>query len=710
MENLKKLMYWRGIGESYYNYRGELIEVSWENRLGLLSAMGVDVKDAEKVRSQAYELDIAPWKNWLMPLIVSPIDGESTKIPVNINPEELEQTFSYEVITENQTTIKGQFCPSELQEIGDYLHEGVRYTRRLLNLDCLPIGYHNLYLELGDQHQKAQVVSTPQQAYLPDGFAEGKKPWGIIVQLYTLRSKCNWGIGDFSDLRYLIDKSAELGVDAIGLNPLHALKHPIEHNYSPYSPSDRRFINPLYIDPELEPEFEKLGVDYGLQKERLRQAKNVDYKAVSEVKYSVFRQLFQMFITNFTLENAERIENFKAFKNKEGQALKDFCVYQALDEKRIANRITQFSQKEMEQAQVNYADEIEFQFYLQWVAWCQLERSQAYAREKGMAIGLIRDLAVGANGSGAEVEMSHGLFCKHAAVGAPPDPLAEKGQNWGLPPMDPATLRKTNFAHFIGLLRDNMQACGALRIDHAMSLLRLWWCPPGKTADYGAYVYYPFHEMLGLLKLESVRNRCVVIGEDMGVVPPELRQALIDGNILTNKLFYFEKNNDNSFKLPEDYEKNALAMLTNHDVPTLGSWWSASDIHLREDLNQLEEGTTLGEALENRKREKKLLLQWLEQQSLVGKEQIEELIKAPMTREMTAIIVRACSRCASRLFVLQLEDLEQMDSPVNVPGTSDEYPNWQRKIVRNLEDIFADAYVKQTLEMVTSQRENSSLE
>ena len=308
-----------------------------------------------------------------------------------------------------------------------------------------------------------------------------------------------------------------------------------------------------------------------------------------------------------------------------------------------------------------------------------------------MNIGLMRDLAVGADGGGAEVTSNGNLFCKAAAVGAPPDPLAEKGQNWGLPPIDPAKLRQTGFKHFINLLRTNMSHCGALRIDHAMGLMRLWWCPPGHTADFGAYVYYPFPEMLGLLKLESVRNQCMVIGEDMGVVPNEFREAIIAGAVFTNKLFYFEREGDGSFKRPENYMSRALAMLTNHDVPTLRSWWDATDIDLRNTLHLLDDAVPVEAVKAERVNDKYRLLDWLASSGFdwVNTDR-DVLVSSPLSKSLLAAIVTCGAKMASQIYVLQLDDLALIDKPVNVPGTSSEYDNWRRKVDVNLNDLFTD--------------------
>lgn len=705
MNNLGKLFYWRGIASEYYNYRGEKVLVSLENRQRLLQAMGVNTESAEVIEEQAYALDIEPWCNWFPPLLMTDA-GEHAQFFINLAPDDLQKTFYYEIFLEAGGARSGEFVPASCAEVGDYLYEGVRYTRRAIPVHEIPIGYHRLRVTQTDDANKTMdthLVVVPAQAYTPEWVTQERRPWGIIVQLYTLRSARNWGIGDFTDLKLLITEAAEAGADMIGLNPLHALRSPVENHCSPYSPSDRRFLSPLYIDPEVEPEYVKKTADILPILVRLRAQDKVAYAAVYSVKMAVFREMYAVFNANELENNSARAQKFYRFVSDSGESLQDFCLYQVLAET-TGQEIDQLDENQRRDAVNRYAERIQFHAYLQWLADGQLEACQRHARHCGMKLGLMRDLAVGADSGGAEVSTNAHLFCRSAAVGAPPDPMAEKGQNWGLPPMDPATLRATGFAHFINLLRANMTHCGALRIDHAMALMRLWWCPPGKTADFGAYVYYPFREMLGLLRLESVRNRCLVIGEDMGVVPGEFREALVRSNIFTNKLFYFEKLQDGRFRPAQEYEPRALAMLTNHDVPTIASWWIGSDLQLRQTLNLLEDGVEYEEVLVQRDREKLRLLEWLEARGLVKRDQFAVLLAEPMRQTLAAALLHGVSQCASQLFVVQLEDLELLEDPVNVPGTSYQYPNWQRKLTVPLEMLFSDDRVQSLLRAIAMER------
>lgn len=705
MDNLDRLFYWRGIANDYFNFRGERVSVPLDNRIRLLEAMGVNVESQEAINDQAYAFDIEPWQSWLAPFLTAE-EGPVTQFEINLPPEYLRQEFTYSLCLENGARREGVFVPEQWAETGDYAHAGIRYSRRVIALADVPIGYHTLEVAPSadaEQRVQAQFVVVPMKAYTDSWVTEGRRPWGIIVQLYTLRSARNWGIGDFSDLKLLIAEAAAAGADMIGLNPLHALRSPIENHCSPYSPSDRRFLNPLYIDPEIEPEYSEDGNDLLPTLVRLRAKSKVPYAEVCDIKLGVLKKMHTRFIAHELKRNSSRAQQFHRFVDAGGQALADFCLYQVLDEQ-TPLRIEQLNNEQLQQARSEHAEAIAFESYLQWLANGQLQACQQHATTLGMKVGLMRDLAVGADGGGAEVSTNMQLFCRSAAVGAPPDPLAEKGQNWGLPPMDPATLRATGFAHYITLLRSNMAHCGALRIDHAMALMRLWWCPPGQTADFGAYVYYPFREMLGLLKLESVRNQCMVIGEDMGVVPPEFRQSLVDGDIFTNKLFYFEKQDDESFRPPEDYMPHSLAMLTNHDVPTIASWWIGSDLQLRQSLNLLEDGVSYEDVLVQRDLEKVRLLEWLEKLGLVKREQFPTLVAEPMRQTFIAALLHGVSQVGSQLFVVQLEDLELLEEPVNVPGTSYQYANWQRKLGVPLEMLFSEERVQTLLRAIAMER------
>ncbi|SMF44439.1 4-alpha-glucanotransferase [Alteromonadaceae bacterium Bs31] len=732
MSDLDHLLYWRGISGEYLNYKGESVQVPLENRLRLLTTMGVDVSDPALVAKASFELDIGPWMQFFPPLQTYRLDP-SGGFYINIAPEAEASELQWELVNQHGELVENGACIlGDAPEIGNYIFKSLRYTRRLIRLELATPGYYQLKVTLvGDTKKNTTtpgesgsgiLALAPKTVYQPQWLNKGDRPWGFIVQLYTLRSKADWGMGDLGDLKMLVEYAAKIGADLIGLNPLHALLPDVENYCSPYSPSDRRFISPLYIDLASIDDYqnaEALHMQPFIElRERalqsLREASEVDYTAVKNLKYRHFEEMFRTFCSIELSQDSKRYKRFKEFMHVCGAALKQFALYEA-----AKNRWEgcSFLADIPEDALAALPDSnsftavftanqqaVLFHCYLQWLAHEQLEECQQTALHSGMKLGLVRDLAVGADGGGAEVLSNPQQFCCGASVGAPPDPLAEQGQNWGLPPMDPAYLRSTGFKHFIQILRENMSRCGALRIDHAMSLMRLWWCPPGKTADHGAYVYYPFEDMLALLCLESHLNTCSIIGEDLGVVPHEFREAITEAGIFTNRVFYFEKENYSYFKDPKNYDIHALAMVNNHDVPTLKSWWDGSDLALRDKLNIFEEGVDYQSMLEQRSRDKHEVFNFLAAQGLLPDSWYERNIEQAADKALVYALLVAVSRVSSRIFAIQLEDVLLMDEPVNVPGTYKEHPNWKRKLALELENIFNSQDNKKLFEQIAQQR------
>ncbi len=715
MSDLDRLFYWRGITADYLNYRGERVNVPLDNRVTLLKAMGVDVSTPKAIEEEAYELDVKPWKDWFSSLTMAPA-GPDCHFEINLKPEDQEPELQWKVTDLNGKPIKaGHFKYDDIEETGEYIHHGIKYSRRKVLLGDLPPNYYDLSVRSLNKVEKTRLAVFPPTVHQAHWSNVGEKVWGVIIQLYTLRSERNWGIGDFTDLRELIEKMAQKGADVIGLNPLHTLSPYLEDYYSPYSPSDRRFINPLYIDPYWIAEYTenvKTSVDKELLSE-CRGDKNVDYVKQRKLKYPIFQQMFDVFVEKEMAHRSERYLKFENFVREQGDALLGFAFYEACKQDWPgATYVLRYGEKYEDVVKGILEDKkpsgaalaVFFHCYLQWLSFTQLDACQQAAITSGMKVGLIRDLAVGADGGGAEVESNNELYCRASAIGAPPDPFAQTGQNWGLPPVIPSELRRSGFEHFINLLRTNMASCGALRIDHAMSLMRLWWVPPGLTADHGAYVYYPFYEMLGLLSLESYLNECLVIGEDLGVVPDEFREALTRTQIFTNKVFYFEKVFHDKFKKPEDYDAHALAMVNNHDVPTLVSWWNGTDLELRDELNLLEEGVDYQTICQQRAHDKANLMELLFESGLYPESWHGRDLDTPIDEDLVEAILLLTSRTASKIYVLQLEDLLMMDEPVNVPGTFKEHDNWQRKLTSTLSMIFESKRINNVLDKVNEQR------
>jgi 4-alpha-glucanotransferase len=332
--------------------------------------------------------------------------------------------------------------------------------------------------------------------------------------------------------------------------------------------------------------------------------------------------------------------------------------------------------------------DIEFFAYLQWLAHEQLLAAQALTVQLGMPIGLYGDYAVGANPSGSETWADRASYSMGAEIGAPPDPLALKGQGWGIPPQDPQSMLSQRLEGFIRLVRDNMRYYGALRLDHVMSLFRLWWVPGGYSPRDGAYVHYPLEQFLTILALESVRSKCLVVGEDLGVVPDEMRRAMPEFGLYHYKVMLFEKI-EGRFRRPDEYVKRALATVTTHDMPTLRSYWEGRDIELRRRLHLYPTLELESEVLRERELDRQWLLSALQDQALNPSHPATP--DEPFSADLAHALHLYLARSSSILVALQIEDLLGMVDPVNVPGTDREYPNWQRKVAEDVEDLAGNA-------------------
>jgi len=347
---------------------------------------------------------------------------------------------------------------------------------------------------------------------------------------------------------------------------------------------------------------------------------------------------------------------------------------------------------------------VQFYLWLQWLADSQFDQCWQQSQQDGMPVGLYRDLAVGVAQGGAETWHDAELYRLKASVGAPPDILGPQGQNWGLPPMDPHVMRERGYQPFIELLRANMSSCGALRIDHVMSMLRLWWIPYGMTADHGAYIYYPVDDLLAILALESQRSQCMVLGEDLGTVPEEIVDKLRDSGVYSWKVLYFEQENATTYRLPAKWPRQAMASATTHDLPTLAGYWGAEDLSLGEKLGVYPDKEVLAGLYEQRAEQKQALLNALHEHGCLPDDFPVDAESCEMSPTLNQAMHNFLADTHSALLGLQPEDWLEMSEPVNVPGTVDEYPNWRRKLSATLEEMFARPELDRLLETIQQRR------
>jgi 4-alpha-glucanotransferase len=429
---------------------------------------------------------------------------------------------------------------------------------------------------------------------------------------------------------------------------------------------------------------------------RLRSRELVDYRGVADLKLEILELLYRHFREKHLASGSERGRSFRTYLAAQGSMLQLHARFDALDRYFRATRDSASGWMNWPEefrdvngrAAVRFAAEhpaeVEFYAYLQWLAHEQLLGAQQLARELGMPIGLYGDYAVGANPSGSETWLDRRSYCLGAEIGAPPDPLALRGQGWGIPPQDPSIMLQERLQGFVRLIRSNMRYYGALRLDHVMSLFRLWWVPGGLAPTEGAYVHYPLQQLLTVMALESVRAQCLVVGEDLGVVPDEMRHAMPQFGLFHYKVLLFEKQGDR-FRAPGEYVRSALATVTTHDMPTLRSYWEGRDIELRRRLNLYPSIEIENDIARERDHDRRLLLEALREQGLAPLHPAGP--HEPFSADLAEALHLYLARSSSALATLQIEDLLGMVDPVNVPGTHLEYPNWQRKVSSDLEDM-----------------------
>ncbi len=552
--------------------------------------------------------------------------------------------------------------------------------------DDLPPGSYRLELALEDGGCTIfELLHTPSRAYQPAFALEGRRSWVLGVQLYSLCNARNFGHGDFTDLRLLLELVADAGGGGVGVNPLHALAEDDSGEISPYAPSSRVFLNWLYIDVGALPGIEAGDLERISPRGRTDTGL-IDYAGVAAAKEQVLRLAWRRFAARGSA--AERDE-FAAFRQEMEPDLRRYATFCLLRRReggswRYWRRpwarpqpqdIAGLAQQE--------ADEIGFHEFVQFHAHRQLARCAAVARRRRMDVGLYLDVAVGVHPDGFDVWNDPGAFLQGASIGAPPDPLNRAGQNWGLTGFHPAGLRQRGYQPFRRMLGAAMRHAGAIRLDHVLGLNRSYVIPPGLDPTQGAYVRFPLDELLAVIAMESQFHRCLVIGEDLGTVPPGLRDKLQQAGIWTYRVLMFERDGD-GFHPAESYPETALATFSTHDLPTFAGWRAGKDIELMESL-----GLPAPESPAQRQAAIERL-----RQAVCASGGADGALSY---REIVAFLFRT----RARLLALGLEDILGVERQVNVPGTHLEYPNWRHRIRFDPSEI--GKLLRQTLPQGASQ-------
>ncbi|MBC8130734.1 MAG: 4-alpha-glucanotransferase [Rhizobiaceae bacterium] len=526
-----------------------------------------------------------------------------------------------------------------------------------------------------------------------------RKAWGIACQLYSLRSSRSLGMGDLSDLAELAEIAGRAGAAFVGVNPLHALFLADPGRFSPYSPSTRRFLNPLYIAVDaLE------GGDAAIAALRASEPSLfggldgdfVDYRAAGNLRGRLLRAVFDA-----RVDAIREDKSIEAYCAGSGEALRDFALFEAISAYMVAggyyagwhswpDDYRRRDASAVRHFEAEHADDILFYLWLQYEAEGQLAEAQRRAKASGMRIGLYLDLAVGVAPDGAETWSDPDLTVGVARVGSSPDMFNASGQDWGLAPLSPRALAARDFRPLGDAFDALTRHAGAVRIDHAMGLARLWWIAEGSNSAGGGYVRYPLGQMIDTIAKVSQRNGCLVIGEDLGTVPPGFRSVMAEAGVLSYRVLYFERR-DAEFLPPAAYPELSLACVSTHDLPTLKGWWLASDIDLRAETGrQTEERTS--EQREERRRDRRMLIVGLKEAGVLPEahERVasgEDPLPTEIDQDLTDAVHRFLAKTPSLLVTVQLEDMLGSVRQPNLPGTTDEYPNWRIRLDTPLETL-----------------------
>ncbi|WP_337996090.1 4-alpha-glucanotransferase [Oleispirillum naphthae] len=715
MQALGQLAEEAGIHRDYWDIAGTLHVTSDATKRAILAAMGISAAtDAEAAQSLTAWRE-RPWRDLLPPVVVVRRFAPDTPVSVEVAvPDELAfSRLGWRLEVENGDVHEDAPPACALPVVAMADIGGRTVARRRLDLPTpLPEGYHTLSVRFAGRNARTRVIVAPPAAYVPGWMAAGERRWGLACQLYGLKRAKDWGVGDFAALEEAMAEAGKLGAAMLGINPLHALFPPWPDACSPYSPSSRVFLNPLMIAVD-EIGIASPGLDAftarDCVKKTLRAAKRrglIDYPAVSDAKFKALAALY----ADFLEMPAEKTAAFEAFCVEGGDSLRRFAEFSALHETMGGLPWNTWpapfqdpDSPEVAAYALANAGRVTFHAFLQWLAEGQL----AAAARRNPGVGLYRDLAIGASADGADAWANQGGLVTGASFGAPPDAFSAVGQDWGLPPPHPHRMRDDAYAGFAALLRANMRHAAALRLDHVMGLMRLFWIPNGTGVAEGAYVSYPFDDLLAIVALESVRNRCVVIGEDLGTVPDACRARMAAERLLSYRVLYFEKWPSGLFKRPEAYPPLALVTPTTHDMPTIAGHWQGRDVALRAEIGLFGGPEEAETESRNRAEERAALAGALADQGL-SPEPPPAADPAQATPEalaaLTASVLRFAARPPSALLMVNVGDMLAEDTQINLPGTVAEHPNWSRRMKLAANKIAANPAVRTAVAAIRRER------
>jgi (1->4)-alpha-D-glucan 1-alpha-D-glucosylmutase len=671
-----------GLASEYQEIGGAIRAVAPESLRAILAALGYD--DSNPAEALA-ALEAGRAKELVAAVAASFVPDSPA---VAINSAALADGDIRWTLTGEGRDLSGTSSAGELE---------AREGQRWLGFPALEPGYYTLRIAVGHKRAETLFVRAPARAWLP---SEPTRGYGLSLQLYEQIGPQSVGIGDFTDLADLGAAAGKMGAATVGINPLHALFLSAPERASPYSPSSRLALNPLYLDIRRLPGLDErlrarlASPTFAAHAKALNAQAWVDYPAVAKTKLAIAREAF----ANFRAAGGDPA--FTGFCKRASAGTIGWAQFETIaaafagDTRAWPAELHARKAKALEAFLVERRSTFDFYLWLQWQAETQLSAAAQQAKKHGLSIGLYHDLALGADPAGAEVWAGGADYARELAVGAPPDPLNPSGQNWGFPPLAPSRLLARRLAPFIEVLRANMRHAGALRIDHVLGLNRLFVIPQGGSPGEGAYLRYPLELLLAVIALESHRARCLVVGEDLGTVPEGLRAKLAKRGILSLRLLYFERGETGRPRSPESYPELALAAVATHDLPPLAGWWDGSDLARTDRLALWPSEANQAAAHAARPNEKAAL-----RAAFRGADLPEAQAEPP-----AVAAYRWLARAPSRLLAIQPEDALEISEPVNVPGTLDEAPNWRCRRLPPWPEWLADPRFLQVLRAVQAER------
>ncbi len=661
--------------------------VSDEQLRFFIESFGYDAKNDDEIQRSLDRIEKKRWQQAMDAIYVVTVDDKAFDIVLSEEEAKGNVTVSYAL--EGKSDFKPldvTFCEEEKRNAYVKLKGNIGTT--------LEPNYYDVVVKTVKGEYKTVLAVAPTQCYALD--KKGKeKLFGFAVQLYSLKSRRNWGVGDFTDLENMVDLMADSGGDIIGLNPLNVLQHDFPETASPYASSSRLFLNPIYIDVEKVPFYEEGDKD-GQAIWFAKEKENIDYTAVYNAKIRALRNIYARVKANDCSDYAKEFDAFKAADTGE---LHRLAVFQAISEERVKLKGKASKQWEeslssalsngVEKFAAEHLYEVDFFKFLQFEADRQLRLVEKKIKERNLVIGLYRDLPVGVSKDSAEFWGDKYLYMQGSGAGAPPDNYFPTGQKWQLGAFNPFELKERCYKPFIRILRANMRYAGAVRIDHVMGLSRLYVIPD--RGEEGTYICYNEKDMLNILALESHLNKCVVVGECIGNVAGGFKEMLTSRNIYSLGVLWVERNDENgTLKAPHEYEAKYFASVGTHDMPPLKAWWYGTEIGIMKDLGLFTEEEARG-GYGWREHERRLLLSALDNERVWPEDRYRHsdyLYGDGYPEGIEEAVHSYMAKTNSEVFMLQPEDIFQSMKVQNLPGTDiDKYPNWRSKLPVDIEDM-----------------------